>query len=96
MQRALNRAYQRLQGNHPKPSESASKPLTTLLCDLLLAVAISVFLVGLALVIWSVASKLELFRLFGGLALMVLGPVLLLLWEHVFWEPFARDMARMS
>jgi hypothetical protein len=96
MQRTLNRAYQRLQGNHPRrPPSWINRAIETVL-DLLFFGAILVFLGGIALIVWSLAAGFEITLFSVGLALLVLGPVLLLLWERVGWEPVAKRFSKLT
>jgi hypothetical protein len=95
MRSALNKARERLQNGHPAASHPAHR-VRGLVCDLVLATAASAFLGGLVLVAWAALAGFEPIRLYGGLTLVVLGPMLLLAWEHLFWEPFVRDLSRMS
>ena len=96
MQRALARAHQRLQGNHPRRPSAPFARTTEILCDILLAAAVVAFLAGVALFVWAIVSGLGLFKIFAGLALLAIGPILLLIWERVAWEPFGRNLSQLS
>ena len=96
MQRALSRAHQRLQGNHPRRPAAPFARTIEILCDILLAAAAVAFLAGVGLTAWALVSGPGLVQLLSGLALLVVGPVLLLIWERVAWEPFARRLSQLS
>lgn len=96
MQRALNRAYQRLQGNHPRRPKSNFSWLAHLAADGLLVCAALSFLGGVGLVAWALIDGLDAARLALGVALILLGPALLYLWEKVAWDPFAERLTEFT
>jgi hypothetical protein len=96
MQRALARAHQRLQGNHPRRPPAPFARTTEILCDILLAASAVAFLAGVGLTVWAIVGRLGLVQLCSGLALLAIGPVLLLIWERVAWEPFGRRLSQLS
>ena len=95
MQRTLGRAYQRLRGNHPRRSPSLDGRAMEIVCDCLLAFAALDFLIGLAFTIWSVLSGAGPMSILAGVILVGLGPLLLLLWERLAWEPLASRLSQM-
>ncbi len=96
MQRQLGRAYQRLQGAHPRRPPSLSGHAMEFFCDVLLALAATSLVGGLGLIVWSFFPALSPLRLGAGLAALVASPLLLLLWERLAWEPFAKRLAQLS
>jgi len=95
MRRALGRAYQRVQGNHPRRPASPSAKIMTLVCDAMLAAAAIAFVAGVGLVAWSVFAGPEPVRIVVGLALVAIGPMLLLAWERLAWEPFIKRFSQL-
>jgi hypothetical protein len=65
-------------------------------CDLLLAVAIAAFLGGLVLLVLNFIGGFHFAGFALGLASLVLGPVLLLVWERLAWEPFAKRLSQLD
>lgn len=96
MRRAIGRAYQRMKGAHPRRPKSSYSLIFELGCDLLLIAAGVAVLGGLGLVVWGVLGVLAPLWIILGLGLIALGPILLLLWERVAWEPFAERLSRLS
>lgn len=96
MQRALNRAYQRLQGNHPRRPKTDFSWLAHLGTDALLVSAVLAVLAGAGLIVWAFADGVQAARLTAGLALIALGPALLYLWERVAWKPFAERLSKLT
>ncbi len=94
MQRTLGRAYQRLQGNHPRRQDG--ERFMELVCDAILVLAVLDFLGGVALIVWGCITGLEPIRIAAGVVLVILSPLLLLLWERMAWEPFAERLAQMD
>ena len=94
--RALGRACQRLQGNHPRRSKSRLGLLIDIVCDAILVVAAIAFLAGLALIIWSLVGGFKAAPFVGGLALLALGPALLALWERLAWEPLGKRLSKLT
>jgi len=93
--RAVKRAAARMRGDHPRPG-GEEETLRTLLYDLLLIVAAVFALAGVVLIVISLVQGFSAAKLVIGAGLVILGIVLLLLWERLFWEPFARDLSRLS
>ncbi len=93
--RAVNRAAARMRGDHPRRG-GEEEALRTLLCDLLLIVTAVLALAGLVLIVIGLVQGFSVVKLLIGVGLVVLGVVLLLLWERLFWEPIARDLSRLS
>lgn len=96
MQRAIGRAYQRVKGAHPRRPKSTHRWMAELGCDLLLIAAGVALLGGFGLAIWGMLGGLQLVKIVLGLGLLVLGPILLLLWERVAWEPFVERLSHLS
>lgn len=96
MQRALGRAYQRFQGGHPRRPPSKGTPLAELVCDALLLLAIATFLAGVAVVVAGLIGGVHVARLLVGGALVLAGPVLLLVWERLAWEPFVKRLSHLD
>ncbi len=94
MQRTLDRAYQRIQGNHPRRPDGARG--MELFCDALLALGVLAFAAGLALILWGCIVRFEPIRIAAGAALVIFGPLVLLLWERLAWEPFAERLSQMD
>ena len=90
MKRAAGRAYQRIRGAHPRRPKTGTSLLVDITCDLLLAASAAGLLGGMAVLLWATVSGLDTTRLVAGAALIGVGGVLLLLWERIAWEPFAR------
>lgn len=95
MQRAVKRAYLRLQGAHPRRPPSPLARTMELLCDGLLGLAAMGFLGGLGLIVWSLVAGLWPAPLVAGLVLLVLSAVLLLVWERLAWEPFIKQFSQL-
>jgi hypothetical protein len=96
MQRALNRAYQRLQGNHPKRPKTKLSHLAELGADVLLGAAALAVLSGVGLLIWAFADGLAAKKLIGGVVLIALGPLLLRVWERIVWDELADDLSKLT
>jgi hypothetical protein len=96
MQRAIGRAYLRVRGAHPRRPKSDHSLLIEIGCDALLAFAGMAVLAGFALVAWAMLDGLQLTKVVLGLALLALGPLLLLVWERVAWEPFVERLSELS
>ncbi|HVN01571.1 MAG TPA: hypothetical protein VMT68_15295 [Caulobacteraceae bacterium] len=96
MQRALGRAYQRLQGAHPRRQDTASGRAAEIACDALLVAAGAALIGGLGLVAASLVGGFDPARLALGAGLVAASPALLLVWERLAWEPFAKRLARMD
>ena len=94
MQRTLDRAYQRLQGKHPRRRQGARH--MEYLCDALLALGVLAFPAGLALILWGCFARFDPIRLAAGLALAILSPLVLFLWERLAWEPFVQRLSQMD
>jgi hypothetical protein len=67
-----------------------------LFCDGLLALSVLVFLAGLGLIAWGCIAAFEIVRIVAGVALLILSPVVLLLWERLAWAPFAKHLSQLS
>ena len=96
MQRAIGRAYQRLQGAHPRRPPSRAGRAMEIFCDALLVLAAATFVAGLGLAAWSFFPAFAPFRLAAGVALVTVGPLLLLLWERLAWEPFEKVLSQLT
>lgn len=96
MQRALNRAYQRLQGNHPRRPKSNFSWLAHLVEDTLLASAGLAVLGGAGLAVWALIDRFEVTKLVSGVAFIALGVALLYVWDKVVWQPFARSLSDLT
>jgi hypothetical protein len=96
MQRAIGRAYQRVKGAHPRRPKSDHSWIMELGCDLLLIAAGVAVLSGFGLAVWGMLGVLQPVKIGIGVGLLALGPVLLLLWERVAWEPFAERLSHLS
>lgn len=96
MQRAIGRAYQRFQGGHPRRPSSRYSLLIEIGCDLLLAGAILCVLGAFGLLAWAIYAGFDARTIFLCLGLMAAGAVLLLVWEHVAWKPFAERLSDMT
>jgi len=94
MQRTLGRAYQRLQGNHPRRPDGHRA--TELFCDALLLLGVLAVPVGAWLFVWGCVARFDLVRLGGGVVFLILGPLVLLLWERLAWEPFGKRLSQLS
>ncbi len=96
MQRTLGRAYQRLKGNHPRRPEGWGHRAMEIFCDALLAFGALAIPIGIGLVVWGCATGFVVGRLAAGAILVTLGPVALILWEHLAWEPFGERLSQLS
>ena len=96
MQRAIGRAYQRVKGAHPRRPKSDHSWMVELGCDLLLIAAGVAVLGGFGLVVWEMLGALQPVKIAVGLGLLALGPVLLLIWERVAWEPFVERLSHLT
>lgn len=96
MQRAIGRARQRLQGEHPRRPKSTIGLLVEISCDLLLAAAAAAVLGGVALVVWAILDGWNPARMVAGLCLLAMGPVILLIWERIAWAPFVEHLSDLS
>lgn len=96
MQRTLGRAYQRLQGGHPRRPASVYGRAMEFFCDGLLALAGIAFVGGVALIVWSFLPSFAPLRLAAGLALLATSPLVLLLWERLAWEPFEMRLSQLT
>ena len=95
MQRAVARAYQRLQGNHPRRPPAPFARTMEVLCDGLLGLAVVAFLGGVGLIVWGLVAGFAPIRLIAGLVLLAVSAVLLLLWERFAWEPFIKQFSQL-
>lgn len=93
MKRAVVRAYRRVQGAHPRRPKSRHSLWLDLACDLLLALAATGLLGGVAVLLWGLATGARLSQLLAGAGLFVLGAALLLAWERIAWEPFVEALS---
>lgn len=98
MQRALNRAYQRVQGNHPRRPRARFSILMDIACDVLLVGAAFAFLGGLAVMVWGLAEgfRFEPLRFLVGLAFLAVSPVLLILWDRLAWQSLIKDLSDLT
>lgn len=64
-------------------------------CDLLLIAAGVAALGGFGLAVWGMLGAMQPVKIVIGLGLFALGPVLLLIWERVAWEPFAERLSHL-
>lgn len=94
MQRTLGRAYQRLQGNHPRRPDGQRG--MEVFCDALLALGVLALPAGVALIVWGCLARFEPIRIVAGSALVILSPLVLLLWERLAWEPFREHLSQLS
>ena len=94
MQRTLGRAYQRLQGNHPRRADG--NWVMELFYDALFAFGLIAFPAGAALLLWGCIARFEPARMSAGVALMLLSPLALLVWERLAWEPFVERLSQMD
>jgi hypothetical protein len=67
-----------------------------LFCDALLVFGVLAFPAGVGLALWGCIAKFEPVRLASGAALTILGPLALLLWERLAWEPFIERFSHMD
>ena len=94
MQRTLGRAYQRLQGNHPRRPDG--QRAMELFCDVLLAFGVIAFPAGVALIVWGCLAGFGPIRIVAGSALVILSPLVLVLWERLAWEPFREHLSQLT
>ena len=94
MQRTLGRAYQRLQGNHPRRPDG--NRTMEAFCDALFAIGLLAFPAGIAVGLWGCIGKFEPSRVAAGLGLIIISPLALLLWERLAWEPFIERLSQMD
>lgn len=94
--RAFKRAVRRVRGDHPRRKSHPARFGIYVLCDLLLIAAGLAFLVGVGFVISGLVQAFDLVDLGIGAGLVLLAPVLLILWEKVFWEPVAHTLERLT
>ncbi len=96
MQRTIGRAYQRLKGNHPRRPEGFGHRVMEIFCDVLLGFGALAIPIGIGLVVWGCLTGFDLARIGIGAALVVVGPLALLAWEHLAWEPFEERLSQLS
>jgi hypothetical protein len=96
MQRALGRAYQRFQGEHPRRPASASGRAMELICDGLLVLAFASLPAGIGVAVSGLIGGVHPTRLAIGGGLVAAGPLLLLAWERLAWEPFAKRLSQLD
>ena len=89
MQRTVNRVYRRLRGQHPRRPPSTAGRVLGLVFDGVLALALVAVLSGFCLIVIGpdVRSSIEISAI--GLAILLFGFALLLLWERLAWGPFS-------
>ena len=93
--RAFGRAVARVRGDHPRRGRKNGL-LLMLACDLGLILAGILLLAGLVLIAVGLVPSFSLPRLLIGVGLGALSVVVLVIWERVFWEPFAHKLAQLS
>lgn len=96
MRRALNRAYLRLQGKHPRRPRSLVGQLASLAADAVLTGAVLAALGGVVLIVLAVLDGFQLVQALGGVALVALAVLLLYVWEKLAWGPFLEGMSGLS
>jgi len=93
IKRAVKRAVARARGDHPGGA-SKNGLLKTVLCDLLLVAVALLLLAGFVVVVIALFRGLAMLLI--GAGLLVLGVVLLIVWERLFWEPCARKLSELT
>jgi len=67
-----------------------------LICDGLLVLGLGALLTGPALIAWGCVANFAPVRMGTGVGLVVVGALVLLLWERLAWEPFGDRLSRLS
>jgi hypothetical protein len=96
VKRAAKRAMRRIKGDHPHRGAKVARFGVLLACDVILIAAAMAFLGGFAFVIVGLVQMIDIVSLGMGVALIVLSALLLILWERVFWEPFAHNLEDLT
>jgi len=96
MQRAIGRAYQRLQGAHPRRPRNRYSLLVEIGCDVLLGAVVLSSLAAFALLAWAMYAGFTAAAIALVIGLVGLSAALLLVWERVAWEPLAERLSEIS
>jgi hypothetical protein len=96
VKRAMKRAARRVRGDHPRRTADPARFGLYVLCDLLLLATVISFFAGLAFTVIGLLGAIGVADLVLGLALIGLSILLLILWEKVFWDPFAHHFDELS
>jgi hypothetical protein len=96
MQRAIGRAYQRLQTGYPGPRRNRHGLMVEIGCDVLLTVVVMSSLAAFGLLAWAMYAGFT--GAVIGLALGLVGASasLLLVWERIAWQPAASRISGLS
>ncbi len=96
VKRAVGRAARRLKGDHPRRESNPARFGVYVFCDTLLIAAVLALLAGLVMSIMALLQILGWSYLGIGVGLAILSAVFLLIWERVFWEPFAHNLSDLT
>ena len=96
MQRAIGRAYQRLQSGYPRSRDGRKGLMFEIACDLLLTVVVLGSLAAFGLLAWGMYAGFTGALVGLALGLVAVSASLLLVWERIAWEPLPRRLSGLS